>query len=99
MSRRPTSESPPLPLLYSVPRAARLIGFSERTVWRMVAAEEIPSVRIGGSKVYIPRLALEQWLSSLPGVSASQALDNCAKRGLIEGMRPERIDVTAEEDR
>lgn len=44
-----------VPLFISVPDAARLLGVSERTCWRLVADKKIVSALIGGSR----RVSLE----------------------------------------
>jgi excisionase family DNA binding protein len=81
--------------MYSIPQTARLL-FGDppkpKKVWRMVAAHEIPSVRVGG-KTYIPRVELEAWLAQLPSVSANEAITNLGQRALIAGLRAERTEV------
>jgi excisionase family DNA binding protein len=37
-----------LPLLISVPRAARILGISRATAYRLAASGELPSRRLGG---------------------------------------------------
>ena len=35
-------------IAYSVPEAARAIGIAERSVWRLIAAGEFATLRVGG---------------------------------------------------
>lgn len=37
-------------ICYSVPHAARKVGVSDRTMWRMVAEGRVKSIKIGGSR-------------------------------------------------
>ena len=53
MADTPGSEI--VPLFISVPDAARLLGISERTCWRLVADKKIVSAKIGDSR----RISLE----------------------------------------
>jgi excisionase family DNA binding protein len=48
-----------MPLLVSVPEAARLLGVGTTFGWAMVHSGEIPSVRLG-RRVLVPRAVLEQ---------------------------------------
>jgi len=50
------------PLLLRPEEAARLLGLGRTTVFAMLAAGDLPVVRIGRS-VRIPRVALEQWIA------------------------------------
>lgn len=49
------------PLLLKAPEVAKLLGLGRSKVFAMVAAGELPVVRIGRS-VRIPRQALERWI-------------------------------------
>ena len=49
------------PLLLRAPEVARLLGLGRSKVFAMVAAGELPVIRIGRS-VRIPRQALERWI-------------------------------------
>jgi len=49
------------PLLLKAPEVAKLLGLGRSKVFAMVAAGELPVVRIGRS-VRIPRHALEAWI-------------------------------------
>lgn len=51
----------PAPLLIDVPTAARFIGLSERTMWRLVKAHAIPHIRIGRRVLFL-RECLTNWL-------------------------------------
>jgi excisionase family DNA binding protein len=59
----PHADQPPdeadLPLLLSVPQAARLLGVGTTFGWTMVNKGEIPSVRLG-RRVLVPRAAIER---------------------------------------
>lgn len=48
-------------LTYSVPEAAEVLGVSAPTVYRMIAAGEIPHRRLRG-RVVIVRATLHRWL-------------------------------------
>lgn len=50
------------PLAFSAPEAARAIGISERLLWSMTKAGEVPHMRIGTRVIY-PVAALEKWLA------------------------------------
>jgi excisionase family DNA binding protein len=43
------------------PSAARLIGLSERTMWRLVKSQAVPHIRIG-RRVLFMRERLVDWL-------------------------------------
>ena len=49
------------PLFLSIPRAAARLGVSAKTVKRMVAAGELPSLHVR-RRVVIPTKALDQWV-------------------------------------
>ena len=49
------------PLLLKATEAAKLLGLGRSKVFAMVAAGELPVIRIGRS-VRIPRQALERWI-------------------------------------
>jgi excisionase family DNA binding protein len=60
---------PSRPLL-SVRETAALLGVSTKQVRRLIAAGEIPAIRLGSSKgsaIRIDRDELEAWLYSAPG--------------------------------
>jgi len=50
------------PLAVTYAEAARRLSISERTVWSMVRAGDLPSVRIGERIVRIPLAGLQQYL-------------------------------------
>ena len=56
-----STTSLPEPLLMDAPSAARLIGLSERTMWRLVKAQTVPHIRIG-RRVLFMREWLVNWL-------------------------------------
>ena len=49
------------PLLLKATEAGKLLGLGRSKVFAMVAAGELPAIRIGRS-VRIPRQALERWI-------------------------------------
>jgi excisionase family DNA binding protein len=52
-----------LPLLLPVPRAANLLGISRASAYRLVAAGELPSRRLGG-RVYLVTAELRQFVAA-----------------------------------
>jgi excisionase family DNA binding protein len=52
-----------LPLLLPVPRAAKLLGISRASAYRLVAAGELPSRRLGG-RVYVVTAELRQFVAA-----------------------------------
>jgi excisionase family DNA binding protein len=55
---------PALPLALTVPEAAVVAGVSTRTMYRAVEAGSVPTVRLTPrGRVFIPRLALERFLT------------------------------------
>jgi excisionase family DNA binding protein len=56
------------PVLLSVRETAKLLGLSERQVWRKLSRGEIPAVQLGGpgTAVRIDRDELVAWLRSSP---------------------------------
>jgi excisionase family DNA binding protein len=59
VGRRPTQ--PLEPLLLKAVDVARLLGLSRSTVFTLLAAHDLPVVRIGRS-VRVPRAELERWI-------------------------------------
>jgi excisionase family DNA binding protein len=59
-SERP---EPGTPLLLRVPEAARLLSVSRSTLYQLVAAGEVPVVRVGRS-VRVVRRELERWVQT-----------------------------------
>ncbi len=51
------------PLLLRAEEAARLLGLGRTTLFVMLAAGELPVIRIGRA-VRIPRVALDQWIAA-----------------------------------
>ena len=51
------------PIAVGAEAAARLIAVSERKLWQMTNAREVPYVRLGGRLVY-DVAALRRWLTS-----------------------------------
>ena len=50
------------PLLFRVEEAARMLGVSRATLYKLIDAEDLPTVRCGKS-VRVPRKALEEWVT------------------------------------
>jgi excisionase family DNA binding protein len=59
--------SPPMPpnepLLVDVPAASKLLGISDRTLWSMTKAGEVPCVRLRRRVLYAPQ-ALRDWVAA-----------------------------------
>lgn len=51
------------PLSYDATTVAKVLGLSERKVWQMVKAKEIPHKRYGG-RVVFPAQAIVEWLNT-----------------------------------
>jgi excisionase family DNA binding protein len=88
----------PEPLLLKPSTVATMLSVSPKVVRRMLAAGELPSMRLGG-KLFVPRAAFESFLQQLPGVSTAEALRNLGKRALVAGIRPEMVEVDDQERR
>ena len=56
---RPVS---PDALQMHVDQAARLLGYSRTTVYRMIASGELPAIRRGRT-TRVPRVALDEWIA------------------------------------
>jgi excisionase family DNA binding protein len=53
-----------LPLIFTVPEAAKFVGVSFQTIYRGIEAGTIPCVRlVPGGQRFVPRKALERFLS------------------------------------
>lgn len=76
----PTAEvretQPMEPLLLRAGEVARLLGLGRSTVFALLAAGELPIVRIGRS-VRVPRVALERWID--------ERTDQATNRGDVQG--------------
>jgi excisionase family DNA binding protein len=59
-------------LLLTVPEAARVLGISPRSVYRLVGMRAIPSVRLGTRRIAIPRRELDAWASEQAAASLAQ---------------------------
>ncbi len=53
-----TNEREPAKLL-SVSDAARLLGIGERSAWRLIARQELRSIRLGGRRM-VPRTEVDR---------------------------------------
>ena len=53
-----------LPVLLAVPRAAKILGLSRSTAYRLAASGEIPSRRLGG-RVYVVTAKLQAMVEDL----------------------------------
>jgi excisionase family DNA binding protein len=47
------------PVLVSVAEAARLLGLSERYAWKLIARQELRSIRLGGRRM-VPRAEVDR---------------------------------------
>jgi len=56
-----TNEREPAKLL-SVSDAARLLGIGERSAWRLIARQELRSIRLGGRRM-VPRTEVDRLAS------------------------------------
>lgn len=59
---RPKGEPPVEPLLVRVEEAARILSLSRSTIYEMLDAGELPSVRRGAAR-RIPVAALREWVT------------------------------------
>jgi excisionase family DNA binding protein len=57
------SESPMLPMLVSIEKAAHLLGVAPRTVYRMLADHELPYVKVG-RRTLLSVGSLESWIAA-----------------------------------
>jgi len=55
-----------LPEYAKVPEVAKVLGLSEASVWRLVWAGELPSIRLGERSVRVPRAGLADYLARRP---------------------------------
>ncbi len=85
-ARRTSAAAPPSdardrvePLALRARDAARLLAVSERTLWSLTAADQIPHVRIGRLVVY-PVRALEAWLTARAGRTGRGRRDSSTNR-------------------
>ena len=65
--KRP-AESPDRPSFYSVAEAARILGTSTMTLYRAIADQEFPAVRIRG-RLIVPVRAVESMIESAMATS------------------------------
>jgi excisionase family DNA binding protein len=72
----PRGTGPLKPLLLRAGEVARLLGLGRSTVFALLAAGELPVVRIGRS-VRVPRVALERWID--------ERTDQATNRGDVQG--------------
>jgi excisionase family DNA binding protein len=61
--RTPLSLLDDLPLLIAVPKAAKLLGISRTSAYRLAASGELPTRRLGG-RVYVVTAALRSLLDA-----------------------------------
>jgi excisionase family DNA binding protein len=59
-----TSELDGLPVLLAVPHAAKILGLSRSTAYRLAASGELPSRRLGG-RVYVVTAKLRGLINEL----------------------------------
>jgi len=70
------SGRPMAPLLLKAGQVAQLLGLGRSTVFTLLAAGELPVIRIGRS-VRVPRVALERWID--------ERTDHVANQGDVRG--------------
>jgi excisionase family DNA binding protein len=70
------SGRPMVPLLLKAGQVAQLLGLGRSTVFALLAAGELPVIRIGRS-VRVPRVALERWVN--------ERTDHVANQGDVRG--------------
>jgi excisionase family DNA binding protein len=78
--RRP-AQSNEKPRFYGVREAAALLGTSEMTLYRAIAAGEFPAVRIRG-RVIVPAKAIDEIESAAMATGAVDAADFVAGSGV-----------------
>jgi excisionase family DNA binding protein len=74
------------PLLLKAGQVAQLLGLGRSTVFALLAAGELPVIRIGRS-VRVPRVALERWIDERTDHMANQG---DVQRPLIQDLDDRR---------
>jgi excisionase family DNA binding protein len=46
----------------TIPEVASVLGYSRRQTYRLIARGVLPSVRVSGGALRVPRAALDAWL-------------------------------------
>jgi excisionase family DNA binding protein len=77
------SGRPRAPLLLKAGQVAQLLGLGRSTVFALLAAGELPVIRIGRS-VRVPRVALEHWID--------ERTDHVANQGDVRGPLIQDLD-------
>jgi excisionase family DNA binding protein len=67
-----TQEKQTVKKLLTVSEAAEVLGTSERALWQRIYRGQVPYRKWGG-KTVIPVADLEEFLSTLPGITVSEA--------------------------
>jgi excisionase family DNA binding protein len=80
------SGRPMAPLLLKAGQVAQLLGLGRSTVFALLAAGELPVIRIGRS-VRVPRVALERWIDERTDHIANQG---DVQRPLIQDLDDRR---------
>lgn len=57
------------PLLYTVKQAGQALGLTPYSTKELIDSGALPSVRIG-SKIYVPAVAVRQWVEDIASRSA-----------------------------
>lgn len=60
-----------LPDFAKVPDVARVLGMSAAQAWRLVWANDLPSVRLSEKIVRVPKKELERWIKNRPSAGAA----------------------------
>jgi excisionase family DNA binding protein len=67
---------------YTVPEAAALCSMSPEQIYRLVRADEFPSIRVGKARYSIPASAIEQLLGAATAAGACVDVREWAKKRL-----------------
>ena len=54
-------------LTYSIPEAGKILGYSRNTAYEAAKRGELPTIRLGGRKIRVPKAALQQLLDRAIG--------------------------------
>lgn len=51
------------PLLLRIDEASKLLNVSRSTLYKLIAQGVVPSIRLGGGSLRVPREVLQNWLN------------------------------------
>ena len=66
------------PLLLRIPAAAEILGIPRNVCYELVAQGRLPSVRVSPRRIYVPRLALENWIANEAKLERQNRLPDAA---------------------